>query len=128
MPPIDLDSLTIGQARELASRFGALAAPSPSLPPASPSHPFVGRYVILRCASAGVHAGKLVSQTGDQAILQDSRRLWQWKARAGVALSGLAVHGLHSGKIDTLVSEIALTGVIETIPCSPFSQASINDA
>lgn len=117
---MNIDDLTIRDARELARMFGAAAAPA--------AHPFVGRYVICRCYSAGVHAGELVSQTGDQAVLRNSRRLWSWKAKAGVALSGLAVHGLASGKIDTLVSEIALTGVIETIPCSDESRETINAA
>lgn len=89
------------------------------------NHPFVGKFVICRCYSAGVHAGILVSQTGDQAILKDSRRLWYWKANDGIALSGLAVHGLKEGKIDTLLPEIALTGVIETIPCTEKTRESI---
>jgi hypothetical protein len=115
-----IDNLTIGQVREIAAMFASAHKPAP--------HPFVGRYCILRCHSAGVHAGVLVSQTGDQAVLRDARRLWSWRANAGVALSGLAVHGLKSGKVDTKVSDIALTGVIETIPCSPLAEASINAA
>lgn len=122
---MNLDDLTIGQARELAAMFRIdSAAPAPAAPP----HPFVGSYVICRCASAGVHAGRLVSQTGDQAVLSDSRRLWSWKARGGIALSGLAVHGLESGKVDTSLSLIALTGVIETIPASVLAEGTINAA
>jgi len=30
-----------------------------------------GKYVICRCNSAGVHAGELVSQEGDVALLKD---------------------------------------------------------
>lgn len=118
---MNINDLTIGQARNIAALFG-----NNGVAPAS--HPFVGQYVICRCYSAGVHAGVLVSQTGDQAVLSQSRRLWSWKAKQGVALSGLAVHGLESGKIDTLLPTIALTGVIETIPCSAEAQASINAA
>ena len=118
---MSIDNLTIGEARQIATMFGAQQT-------AAQPHPFVGRYVILRCYSAGVHAGILVSQTGDQAVLRDSRRLWSWKAKAGVALSGVAVHGLAGGKIDSLVPEIALTGVIETIPCSTAAQETINAA
>jgi hypothetical protein len=122
---MNIDMLTIAQAREIAAKFPAPAAAPAAAPTA---HPMVGRYVILRCFSAGVHAGILVAQTGDQAVLRDSRRLWSWKARAGVALSGLAVNGLESGKIDTLLPEIALTGVIETIPCSEVARETINAA
>ncbi len=118
---MNIDNLTIAQAREIAAMFGATsAAPAP--------HPMVGQYVILRCYSAGVHAGWLVSQTGDQAVLRDSRRLWSWTAEAGVALSGLSQHGLKGGKVDTLVPQIALTGVIETIPCSDHARETIHGA
>lgn len=120
---IDIDNLTIAQAHEIAAMFGALNAPTHVGP-----HPFVGRYCILRCYSAGVHAGVLVSQSGDQAVLRDSRRLWSWKTKGGIALSGLAVHGLASGKVDTKLPEIALTGVIETIPCSAVAEETINAA
>ncbi|HON48585.1 MAG TPA: hypothetical protein PLZ60_12630 [Kiritimatiellia bacterium] len=92
----------------------------------STQHPFVGKYVLCRCYSAGVHTGVLVSAQGEQAILKDSRRLWSWKALAGVALSGVAQNGLASGcKIDTQNPEIALSGVIEIIPCSAAAEESI---
>ena len=119
---MNINELTIGQVQEIAALFSMKQNSQPA------PHPFVGRYVICRCYSAGVHAGVLVSQTGDQAVLSQSRRLWSWKAKQGAALSGLAVYGLESGKIDTLLPTIALTGVIETIPCSAEAQASINAA
>lgn len=118
---MNINDLTIGQARELAALLGGHVQ-------ASRPHPMVGKYVILRCYSAGVHAGELVSQEGDQAVLRNARRLWSWKARAGIALSGLSQHGLESGKVDTMLPEIALTGVIETIPCSDTAKESINAA
>lgn len=89
-------------------------------------HPFTGRYVLCRCYSAGVHTGVLVSAQGEQVILKDSRRLWSWKANQGAALSGVAQTGLASGcKIDTQNPEIALSGVIEIIPCSATAEESI---
>lgn len=118
---MNIDNLTFGELKQIAAMFGAKTAE-----PAA--HPFVGKYVICRCYSAGVHAGILVSQSGDQAILKDSRRLWSWKNKGGVALSGVAVNGLDSGKVDTLLPEIALTGVVETIPCSAAAKESINGA
>lgn len=126
---MDINDLTIKQARELAALVNNSAlAPLPQQPAAAPPHPFVGKHVICRCHSAGVHAGYLVSQTGDQAVLKDSRRLWSWKTKGGIALSGLAVHGLASGKLDTMLGLIALTGVIETIPTTASAEESINDA
>lgn len=92
-------------------------------------HPMVGKHVILRCYSAGVHAGVLVSQDGDQAVLSGARRLWYWKANDGIALSGVAKYGLHKdSKVDASLNEIALTGVIETIPTTKAAEESINNA
>jgi hypothetical protein len=122
---MSIEHLTIKELREIAAMFPLVAnAPEPNTKP----HPFAGRFVILRCRDAGVHAGYLDSQTGDQAVLSSSRRLWSWTALGGVALSGLSMHGLKTGKVDTLVPQIALTGVIETIPCSLFAERSIYDA
>ena len=89
-------------------------------------HPFTGRYVLCRCHSAGVHTGVLVSAQGEQVILKDSRRLWFWRAKHGVALSGVAQFGLaRDSKVDSQNPEIALSGVIETIPCSAAAEESI---
>jgi len=118
---MNIDSLTFGELKQIAAMFQATRAA-----PAS-AHPFVGKYVIVRCYSAGVHAGELVSQTGDQVVLKNSRRLWQWVAKSCVALSGLAINGLKSGKVDTVLPELFLTGAIETIPCSEAAEASINE-
>ena len=107
---MNINDLTIGQAKELASMFGTSAS-------ITPAHPFVGQYVIARCYSAGVHAGEVVSVDGENVILKDSRRLWAWKAEDGVALSGVAQHGIKAGsKLDVVNPTIYLTGVCELIP------------
>ena len=117
---IDIDSFTLGQLKKIASMFGAVQ-------PEQKPHPFVSKYVIARCYSAGVHAGEVVSAEGENVILKDSRRLWSWKAKDGVALSGVAQNGLKSeGKVDTLNPEISLTGVCELIPCSTKARESID--
>ena len=120
----DIDNFTLGQLKQIAALVNSqIAQPTQS----SASHPFVGKYVIARCYSAGVHAGVVVSADGDNVILADSRRLWSWKAKDGVALSGVAQNGLKSeGKVDTLNPEIALTGVCELIPCSTKARESID--
>ena len=115
---MNIDNLTFGELKQIAALFGA----SNTKP-----HPFVGKYVIARCHSAGVHAGEVVSADGENVILKDSRRLWSWKAKDGVALSGVAQTGVQPGcKIDVLNPLIALTGVCELIPCAEVSRESIN--
>lgn len=115
---MNINDLTLGQAKELAAMFGATKA--------QPTHPMIGKYVIARCYAAGVHAGTVASVDGDNVILFDSRRLWSWKAKDGVALSGLAQHGPKDGgcKIDVINPEIYLTGICELIPVA----AGVKDA
>ena len=121
---ISIDDLTLGELKQIAALVNSQVAQMPSNKP----HPFVGKYVIARCYSAGVHAGEVVSADGENVILKDSRRLWSWKAKDGVALSGVAQNGLKSeGKVDTLNPEIALSGVCELIPCSVKARESIDD-
>ena len=121
---MNINDLTVGQAKELAAMFAG-AAPSTSA-----SHPFVGKYCIVRCVGAGVHAGEVVSVSGDTVILRNSRRIWQWTANSGVALSGVAQFGIKASasKLDALNPEIYLTGVCEIIPCSAAAKESINNA
>ena len=121
---MNIDDLTCGELKQIAAMFNG------QQPAHGKSHPFVGKYVICRCYSAGVHAGILVSQEGDQAILKDSRRMWAWKNNGGIALSGLAINGIDArqSKIDAMLPEIALTGVIETIPVSVKCEESIREA
>ena len=117
---MNIDSLTYGELKQIAALFGSVNS-------ASTPHPFIGKYVIARCYAAGVHAGTVVSVDGENVILKDSRRLWSWKAKDGVALSGVAQTGVQSGcKIDVLNPEIALAGVCELIPCSAVAKESID--
>ena len=118
---MNIEDLTIKQARELAALFS-----TPGEAPKT-AHPFVGKYVIARCYSAGVHAGTVASVDGENVVLTGSRRLWSWNAKDGVALSGVAQNGIKDGcKIDTLNPEIYLTGVCELIPTSAAVEAQIH--
>jgi hypothetical protein len=120
---MNINDLTIGQVRELSVMLNA----SPDI---SKPSPFIGRHVIVRAYSAGVHAGELVSQDGDIVVLKDSRRLWNWEAKSGVALSGVAVHGIDAknSKVDVVVKEICIIGVCEIIPTTDTSHESIISA
>jgi hypothetical protein len=122
---LNIENLTIGEARQIAAIFAASSAPVQGQ---NTAHPFVGKYVIARCYAAGVHAGEVVAVDGENVLLKDSRRLWSWKAQDGIALSGVAQHGLKSGscKVDVVNPEIYLTGVCELIPVAPGIKESIH--
>lgn len=95
-------------------------------------HPFLGRHVIARCSGAGVHAGVLAAahDDGGSVILTNARRLWRWRAKDGVALSGVAIHGIiaEDSILDTMVPEIHLNGVVELIPTTEAARESIDAA
>lgn len=86
-----------------------------------------GKYVIVRCRDAGVHAGVLKSNEGREALLTDSRRLWYWKpAGKKKFLSGVAVAGLDSSsKVGATLSRIHLTETCEIIEVSADAEKSI---
>lgn len=87
----------------------------------------VGKYVIVRCRDAGVHAGELVAANGREATLKDSRRLWYWRpANKKKFLSGVAVAGLDkSSKVGTTLPLLHLTETCELILCTPSAEQSI---
>lgn len=117
---MNIDDMKLGELKAIAAMFNIGSVQNKA-------HPFVGQYVIARCYAAGVHAGEVVSVDGENVVLANSRRLWSWKAKAGVALSGVAQKGLQTGcKVDVLNPLIYLTGVCELIPCAESVKAGIN--
>lgn len=122
-----LDNITISQVKEILAMFGGLQGAQPVQPVKAPN-PVVGQYCIARCYAAGVHAGIVVSVDGSTAVLKHSRRLWSWTAQEGIALSGVAQHGIKAeeSKLDTVNPIIYLTEVCELIPCSMKAMISIN--
>lgn len=89
----------------------------------------IGKYVIVRCRDAGVHAGVLESYQGREATLLNARRLWYWKpANNKKFLSGVAVAGLDkSSKIGASVIRIILTENCEIIECTETAAKSIQE-
>ena len=116
-----IDNLTFGELKQIAAMFAGQQS-------SKPANPVIGEYCIARCYSAGVHAGEVVSVDGENVILKDSRRLWSWSAADGIALSGVAQHGItkQKCKIDVQNPVIYLTGVCELIPCTKKAKESIN--
>lgn len=119
---MNIDHLTYGQLKAIATMFATSAAT------VTVTNPCIGKFCIVRAEAAGVHAGTVVAVSGDTVTLKDSRRLWSWTAKEGVALSGVAQHGLKprsDSKLDTLNPEISIRGWCELIPCSEDAKGSI---
>jgi hypothetical protein len=83
-------------------------------------------YRIVRTYSAGVFAGYQDSRTGQEVVLRNARRLWQWAGAA--SLSQLATDGTSKPddcKFPCAVDRVELLQVIEILDCSEKSRKSI---
>ena len=110
---MNINDLTIGQAKELASMFGNKSTESTGL------NCMTGKKVIIRTYSAGVWFGELGQKDRNEVILLNARRMWTWWAKEGISLSSVAVHGIKKdqSKIAEAVDSVWLEA-IEIIPCT----------
>ena len=120
---MNIDDMTYGQLKQIASMFSHGAEQKID-------NKMTGKYVIVRCHDAGVHAGILESYNGREAVLLESRRLWYWKPADGQKfLSGVAVAGLHeSSKIGAPLDRLHLTETCEIIQVSDSAIDKIKGA
>lgn len=111
---MDLDKLTIGEAKQLAALFGSVAPKS--------GHPMLNRRCLVRTYSAGVHIGDVTYIDGMECKLENALRLWSWKD-GGLSLSAVANAGVKSGRLNR-TGEIYLTNAIEFIPTTATAEAT----
>jgi len=121
---MDINEMTIGQAKELTALFGATASAEPTFT----KH--IGKKCIIRTYASGVHFGTLTAQSGRQVELKDSRRLWKWHAKDGISLSEVAMTGIDQSKsrICAVVDEMTITDALEIIPAKSNAIESIETA
>ncbi len=116
---INIDDLTLGQVKQLKILLGGdVSAPEES-------HPDIGKKVLIRTYSAGVHFGELVYKKGNECRLKNARRIWYWDGAA--SLSQLAMEGTSKPsecKFPCAVDAITLEW-IEIIPCTYKAITSI---
>lgn len=111
---MNIEDLTIKQARELATMFGGAN---------KTASPFLGQHVLLRTENAGVHLGVLTSIENGEAILSDARRLWYWKGAftlSEVATKGVDVKGT---RMAITVPIMQVNGVVEIIPTTEAARS-----
>ena len=116
---MNIDDLTIGQARELAALFSA-----DSTAVRIDAH-LVGKPVVIRTYSAGVHIGILAERNGPEVRLTDTRRLWKWTG--AFTLSEVASNGVKTAKMPVAQGEIILTECIEIIPMSSSAWKQLSE-
>ena len=117
---MNIDNMTIKEAREIAALFASNGSA-----PSRWTHPLIGKRVLVRTYSAGVHIGTLVSVNPDNAMechLKDALRLWKWE-NGGLSLSAVAHNGIKGGRLNR-TDEVTLTNAIEYIPVTPEAEAT----
>ena len=120
---MNIDNLTIGEAKQLASMFGNAQTNNEGL------NNMVGKKVIVRTYSAGVWFGKVEEKAGNEVIISKARRLWYWKASKEISLSSVALYGLDlkESKVCAPVDSVWLEA-IELIPCTDAAIKNIEEA
>lgn len=121
---MDINNLTIGQAKELAAMFGATQAqPSASL------NGMIGKPVIVRTYTAGVWFGVLAEKSGNEVILTGARRMYRWWAAESISLSAVAIYGINEAKSKIIepITSVWLEA-IEIMPTSDKATAQIAGA
>lgn len=81
----------------------------------NPINPMIGRKCVVRCYSAGVHIGRVLSINGTEVHLSNALRLWKWTGGNRLSLSSVANKGITGGRVE-LTNEVFLTEAIELIP------------
>ena len=118
---MNINNMTLGKLREINSLFNTKDTTNSKI-----DKKLIGKKVITRTYSAGVHYGTLTEKEGHEVILKNARRLYYWKTiNNGISLSSVAMFGLSDeSKVCFKVTNQWLVAV-EIIPCSDESIKSI---
>lgn len=127
---MNIDELTIGQAKDIASMFPPTILPYTRCESSENLDDFaIGQTVIIRTYSAGVWCGILERKAGNEVILKNARRMWFWKCNESISLSGVVNYGIdqNKSKIAPTVEKVWLEA-IEIMPVTGEAMKSIMDA
>ena len=119
---MNLDNLTIGEAKQLASLFGQSQQ-------INNLNCMIGKEVIIRTYSAGVWFGTLTEKAKNEVIISNARRLWKWKTTQSISLSAVSLYGINqdASRIAPAVDSVWLEA-IEIIPCTEIAGKSIKES
>jgi len=121
---MNINDLTIGQAKELANMLG-----DEKLSAEETLNSMIGKKVIIRTYSAGVWFGTLSQKAKDEVILTTARRMYRWWAKESISLSAVSIYGVkhNDSKIIEAVKEIWIQAV-EILPCTDVAIKSLEEA
>lgn len=87
--------------------------------------PHIGKVCIIRTYASGVFMAKVVAQDGRMVELQNSRRLWQWKAADSISLSAVAVDGVDPTRC-RFPQEVPAMTILDGLEIIPASKKCID--
>lgn len=87
---------------------------------------WIGKHVVVRTFSAGVHIGTLAEAEGPAVVITNARRIWKWGG--AFTLSEIAINGLKpsESRLALPVPEILLTQAVELIPTTAAARRSFD--
>lgn len=117
---MDINDLTLGQAKELAALFGAKPLSDYAIGGGR-------RPVIVRSRDAGVQFGLLVeySPTGATVTLESARQMWSWTAVKGGTLLDCALRGVKAGKFSDAAPRVIVLNACAIIDCTADAAANL---
>jgi hypothetical protein len=124
---INIENLTISQAREIAAMFAQVATPKT----ARITDNLIGKYVLVRSRNEGVNAGYVEAADETGIVLRGARRLWYHKPAVNTEswYEGVANHGLSAdSKISAPVATKAIIEDYSVTLCTDKAQQSIEGA
>lgn len=87
----------------------------------------LGKYVVVRTYSAGVHVGILTGHVGREVSLMSARRIWRWDGAN--TLNEVSLRGVgDQSRVSETVREIILLDAIEIIPCAKEGEENLRAA
>lgn len=82
---------------------------------------------IVRCDSAGVFYGEIVSRNGQEVEMKDVRNIWYWDGAATVMqLAAEGVSKPNTCKFSVPVESLVLLEAIQIIPCTDKAVESLD--
>lgn len=100
---MNINDLTIGQAREIASMVAGVSG-SPA------KYEFTtGAHVIVRSRDAGVLFGNYAGNDGSTVRLTNAIQLWKWHAAKGISLLDVATYGVKKSECKFSTAQATVT-------------------
>lgn len=115
---MNIDELTIGQARELVSIFADSGKGFYAN--------YIGKYVIVRSRNEGVNAGYVVDADSTGVVLKDARRMWRHrplnKSDQVMWYESCANHGLSTDGYSRLSEPVTEKAIVENYSITVCSE------